>query len=228
MRWTSAYIFTALLLSSPVLEAETLVYRDTTGNDIVMDTYVIDKSESGYHITLHSTWNGRPEWICAWDTDASFSVREWEFQNVREKTKVKAVRRGNVIRLRGTHMGKPIEKDFAINVHPWKQHFPFGLEPFIRSAEKTITFWSIGTKGQGDMQAGEFYAEKQERADVPLADGRRIQALHVRMNLTGFLAAFWHCDTWFRAGDGRYLRYEAVNGQGNTPRTVVELIEEKK
>ena len=227
MRLYALVVIFITLFFTPHLSAETLVYRDTTGADVVMDTYTVDKSDGGYHVGLTSTLNGRPEWVCSWETDGDFSVREWQFKNVREGTRVQAVRRDNHIRLSGVHKGNKIEKDFAINAHPWKQHFPFGLEPFIRSRERSITFWSIGTKGQGDMQVGEFYAEKQGRQTVTLADGKKIQALSVRINLTGFLASFWHCDTWFRPRDGRYLRYEAVNGQGDTPQTVVQLIEEK-
>ncbi len=227
MRFLSTIMLLSGMAVAPMLCAETLIYKEITGRDIIVDTYMVDKKDSGFHVSLHSTLNGRAEWICSWETDTDFSVREWEFQNTREGTHVKAVRKNNVILLRGTHKKNKIEKDLAINANPWKQHFPFGLESFIRSDAPSITFWSIGTKGQGDMQAGEFYAEKKCRETITRPDGSRVQAVHVRMNLTGWLAAFWHCDAWFRANDGRYLRYEAVNGDAHAPKTSIALVEVK-
>lgn len=219
-------ILFAIFFALPLC-AQTYVYREVTGSDVIIDTYTVEKTAAGYHVTLLSDLNEKREWIVRWETDPDFSVLEWEFQNPREGTHITAVRRNNSIFLSGIHKKNRIEKEFVINEKPWKQHFPFGLEPFVRSAKRSMVFWSIGTKGPGEMQAGEFYAEKRDVETITVPGLGPVRAVHVRMNLTGFLAAFWSCDTWFRLSDGRYLRYKGFNSNGNVPETNIYLNEEK-
>ncbi|MBN1412261.1 MAG: hypothetical protein JW969_15555 [Spirochaetales bacterium] len=213
------------ILAVTYVHAEKLVYRENTGDTTIIDTYRIERDGNGYRIKLNSLINGESGWDITLKTDEEYSTLEWNFRFEREGTDFHAERTGNKIILKGVYKGKDVKKEYNINSHPWKQHFPFGLGKSLLN-NKSVIFWGIGLRGQGELEAGEMIAQVEETTDLNFS-GKSVPSMKVKISLTGWLSVFWHADTWFRSEDGRYLMYEAVNGPAGTPLTTILLEKEE-
>jgi hypothetical protein len=200
---------------------ETLVYVETTGPDTIVDTYMIKRLDSGYDVKLDSSLNGSPNWDINWQADNSFNTLKWYFRCRREGSDMKAVRDGNKIVLDGVYKNRQVRKEYNLNGHPWKQHFPFGMERDL-SETGEFYFWSIGLRGQGELEAGEMKA-KVEKKTVMEVGRSEVPVLQVRISLVGWLEPFWHADVYFREEDKRYLKFEAVSGLVGSPLCTVTL-----
>jgi hypothetical protein len=100
-----------------------------------------------------------------------------------------------------------------------------GLGPFVLAGRADRQFRSIGTQGPGELKMGKFTITRRGEEKVVLA-GKEIEAVHVRISLSGLLAVFWHGDYWYRKADGRFLRYRGKNRPGG-PEALSELVGEK-
>jgi len=192
------------------LTAENLDYRETTSGRSESHCYRIEPFGSGFLVTLQRRGVG-VALDDEFETDAEFSTRRWRFHDASDNTHVEAFREGDVIHLSGVHDNNAIRREFHIDRSPWKQIFALDFESFIRSPEKEFSFWSIGTSGAGDMKIARFSARKKGARQV-MVNGLPVDAVGLRLSLTGLLSLFWHGDYWFRKSDGRYLLYEGRNG----------------
>lgn len=217
-------VFTAALFCFASLNGETRVYEEKTKDQVTSHRFVFEEFSSNYLITLRSEKEG--EHIDQkYGLDPNLAALSWQFENPKEKTKVTANRKDNKIFLSGIHKGKQINKTFKINELPWNQSFNIGLEKFARSTETSIKFWAIGTTGPGDMKITKFNVKKKGVEKIILK-GKEVEAVHVRISLSGLLSIFWSGSYWYRKADGKFLRYKGKGGPG-TSTTIMELISEK-
>jgi hypothetical protein len=159
----------------------------------------------------------------SFELDSSLLSNSWQRRNPRERTDFLAVRSGNTIRVTGLFKGKRVEREYKIDARPWKQCFPVDLQDWAVSSEPSLSFWAINPVSLGMN----LFSAVKKGTGVIMVNGKMVEAVHVRVSPAGLAGALWHSDVWFRRSDGRYLRYEGVNGLPGTPLTVVELLEER-
>ena len=203
-----------LLCSFISFSQEIRIYRETTGDEIKANKYEIERSTIGYKVRFTSN-----NIVIEWNLDFSFSCLNYQYKNFIEEIDISATRTGNTINLKGKYKGKAIQKTFNIGSHPWYQSLDFSLENFAASDKSYVKFWVIKTS---DMELTEMEASKIGKETV-LVNGKRVKAIHVKMNVPGFASLFWHADYWFRESDSCFILYKANRGPG-TPLIVIELI----
>ena len=117
---------------------------------------------------------------------------------------------GRVIRCSGQYRGKPFRKDFRINHQPWNQRFQQGLSNFLQSGQQKTVFWTIGTRGKGEMKITRFTAKRETRTPPPdmlSTSAFKKPFQHIKMSLHGMLSLFWTGRYWYDA-KGNFLYYE--------------------
>jgi len=207
---------------------ETLTYREVEGKDVAIHVIVIasglEEPGLGFRVELTTTRDGavvRQTFL----TDADLSTLSWTFSDPARRMELSASRQGGRIVLTGHSRGKKVAREFEGEGPAWNQLFQMGLGAFVKSGGTSLQFRSIGTQGPGELKIGRFTATRKAGESIDLA-GKTVQAVRLRISLSGLLSIFWHGDYWFRQGDGRFLRYRGKNRPGGPP-AVSELVEEK-
>lgn len=223
MKISTRLIFMALLSMSFLLNGITRVYEEKTRDQLTTHRFDMEATPSGYSINLQSeTGEGIIKQIFTLNSNLATNI--WAFENPKEHTKITASREGNKIFLKGQSRGRPIEKTFKINELSWNQTFNIGLEQFALSPEKSMIFWSIGTKGPGNMKITRFKVKKKGIETITIKD-KEVEAVYITISLTGLLSIFWTGKYWYRKSDGVFLRYKGKSGPG-TGVSIMELTSE--
>jgi len=223
MACSGAFLLAGTLTFS-ILGAETLTYREMEGEAVTIHVLRFQAQGDGFRVELSSSRNEavvRQTFL----VDADLATREWTFSDPARRMELAASVRGEKIVLAGSKQGKKVDKRFDSEGAPWNQLFQIGLGPFVLSGRKGMTFRSIGTQGPGELKIGKMTVTRKEDAPISLG-GRNVDAVRLRISLSGLLSIFWHGDYWFRKADGRFLRYRGKNRPGG-PEAVSELAEEK-
>jgi hypothetical protein len=223
MKISNGLIFLLVLIAPFLLNGMTRVYEEKTKDQLTTHRFDIETTPTGYSVNLQSE-TGDTVIKQEFAVDTNLATRTWAFENSKENTKITASREGNKIFLKGQTRGKPIEKTFKINELSWNQTFNIGLERFALSPEKSMIFWSIGTKGPGNMKITRFKVKKKGIETITIK-GKKMEAVYITISLTGLLSIFWTGKYWYRKSDGVFLRYIGKSGPG-TGVSIMELISE--
>lgn len=223
MKISNGLIFLLVLIVPVLLNGMTRVYEQKTQDQLTTHRFDIETTPTGYSVNLQSE-TGDTVIKQAFAVDTNLATRTWAFENSKENTKITASRDGNKIFLKGQTKGKPIEKTFKINELSWNQTFNIGLERFALSPEKSMIFWSIGTKGPGNMKITRFKVKKKGIETITIR-GKEVEAVYITISLTGLLSIFWTGKYWYRKSDGVFLRYKGKSGPG-TGVSIMELASE--
>jgi hypothetical protein len=223
MKIRNMLIFAVLLIVPFLLNGMTRVYEEKTKDQLTTHRFDMETTLSGYSINLQS---GTGDTVIkqTFEVDAHLAALTWAFETPKENTKVTASREGNKIFLKGQSKGKPIEKTFKINELSWNQTFNIGLERFALSPERSMIFWSIGTRGPGNMKITRFKVKKKGIETITI-NGKEVEAVYITISLTGLLSIFWTGKYWYRKSDGVFLRYKGKSGPG-TGVSIMELTSE--
>jgi len=200
---------------------ETRTYKKTVGEEEFLVTCDIKDRADGYRIHIAETRDGQTVITEELDVDRGFSTRSWSIVDRDKGIEVAAEREGKILHITKTENGRVTRKDSRIDEDPWYQLFALSFEKFAASDREKVTFWSVNPD---EARPYEFSLTKQEVQRIP-ASGSSMTCTHIRIALTGFLAAFWHADCWHRRGDGLFARYEGINGRPGAPLTVVQLLQ---
>ena len=223
MKLINRLIFVTMLIVPFLLNGMTLVYEEKTKDQLTTHRFDIETTPSGYSVNLQSE-TGDTVIKQTFAVDTHLAALNWAFENSKENTKVTASREGNKIFLKGQGKGKLIEKTFKINKLPWNQTFNIGLERFALSPERSMIFWSIGTRGPGNMKITRFKVKKKGIETITI-NGKEVEAVYITISLTGLLSIFWTGKYWYRKSDGVFLRYKGKSGPG-TGVSIMELTSE--
>lgn len=223
MKRSIGLIFLLVLTGPFLLNGMTRVYEEKSKDQLTTHRFDIETTPTGFSVNLQSE-TGDTVIKQTFAVDTNLAALSWAFKNSNENTKITASREGNKIFLRGQTRGKPIEKTFKINELPWNQTFNIGLEGFVLSPEKSMIFWSIGTKGPGNMKITRFKVKKKRIETITIND-KEVEAVYITISLTGLLSIFWTGKYWYRKSDGVFLRYKGKSGPG-TGVSIMELISE--
>jgi hypothetical protein len=223
MKISNRLIFAAVLIVPFLLNGMTRVYEEKTQDQLTTHRFDIETTPTGYSVNLQSE-TGDTVIKQTFAVDTNLAALSWAFENSKENTKIIASREANKIFLKGQTRGKPIEKTLKINELPWNQTFNIGLERFVLSPEKSMIFWSIGTRGPGNLKITKFKVKKKKIETITIK-GKEVEAVYITISLTGLLSIFWTGKYWYRRSDGVFLRYKGKNGPG-TGISIMELISE--
>jgi hypothetical protein len=119
------------------------------------------------------------------------------------------------------------ERSFNLEGLPWYQAF-FCLGDFAVGAEDRLNFqiFSPGfDRVLNDIGFQKLVAIREKKETIQ-AGGRTEQAWKIRITLPDPRSLFWSALYWYRASDGRVLRYEEVRGLPGTPPTIGLLKQE--
>jgi len=221
LRIMKKFLFLPLVLTCCLgVSAETRIYKEKTGQKILVLNVVKEAVSSGWIITA-TAGEGAPAETQVYTLDESEATIAWTFIRPGEKTDIRAVRDGEKIILTGLHKGEAIRKEFNAGSLPWNQAFQFGLESFASAGGKQVKFWSIGTSGPVAMSITKLAAEIKATETIRIG-GRAETARHVRLTPSGLKALLWHGDYWYRESDGVFLRYIGRGGPA-APLSVMDL-----
>lgn len=204
--------------------SEIRVYRETVGKKVIFHNYTIEPMAEGYLIKLVKM-SDELEDEAEFELDSSLATLKWFYRNPKKKTAVTAYQENNFISLSGTYEEKKLNKKFKINDSPWKQIISLDLENFVSTGEKEVTFWAIGIEGPGAMKISELSAKLKNEETVTV-DEKEVDAIRIRISMTGIMSVLWHGDYWYRKSDNKFIRYEGDSGPG-TPLSITELIQEE-
>ncbi|MGD2086735.1 MAG: hypothetical protein PVH61_11160 [Candidatus Aminicenantes bacterium] len=223
MKRSNGLILLLVLVVPFLLNGMTRIYEEKTKGQLTTHRFDIETTPSGYTVNLKSEI-GDTIIKQTFELDTRLSTRTWAYENSKENRKITAFREGNKIFLTGQTRGEPIEKTFKINELPWNQTFNIGLERFVVSSEKSTIFWSIGTRGPGNMKITRFKVKKKKIEPITIK-GKEVEAVYITISLTGLLSIFWTGKYWYRKSDGVFLRYKGKSGPG-TGISIMELASE--
>jgi hypothetical protein len=221
---STVLVLAMLLCPAARLGAETLAYREVEGAAVTTHVLSLRPDGPGFRVELATT---RPGGMVrqTFRTAADLTTLEWTFSDPARRMELAAAVQGQYILLQGMFQGKKVEKKFAVSGARWNQLFQMGLGPFVLSAGESIQFRSIGTQGPGELKIGKFSVTRKADEAIDLAE-TEVDAVHLRISLSGLLSVFWHGDYWYRKNDGRFLRYRGKNRSGG-PVAVSELVKEE-
>ena len=208
------------------LSAQSLVYEEKRGDDVIYYYYQYEQIPEGYHIRVARILDGDTTDKHVLITDPEYRTLSWRYIRFGEHTDVLARLTEEGVLIKGYLDGDEIDELEEMDEgEPWIQLFPMnpGMNKFIASDEDEIVFWSIGTERPADMEINSFSAEKEESGHHDEFD---CHVVRVNFSPTGWKSYFWDGDYYFRSSDGRIMGYRGDGAPGK-PSSKTTLIKEK-
>ncbi len=211
-----AVLALALLLPSSAL-AQEFRYLQTIGKERSFQTVTMRPDASGatFSVVLRdSGFNETHTFVLAPD----LSTLRWVYGYPDGKSAV-FTRTGNGIRSEGLLGGKRSETEAEIDEAPWYGVIGMGLGRFIRTGAPKTVFWTVNPDN------GKAYkmTAKRRGAETITCDGRTVEAVKVTVSVSGFPAALYSTEYWYRESDGFLLRFEGTSRGPGSPKTILEL-----
>ena len=146
-------------------------------------------------------------------------LMEWRYRNSNNDTEYRALRKGARIELEGRLNGEEVRTSLELGDQLWLQNSEFGFEEFIESDEKYMDFVFVKPD---DVSLTRFRVRKMGIEKIPY-QGEEVEALRLKANPPGILAALWHASYWYSLPDYMFIKYKAEGAPG-LPQTEIELV----
>ncbi len=198
-------------------QSSTFMYRDRTGDETVHFCWRLERMDNDMAVITSRSLEETFVNICRPDG----STRSWEVH--KPGVSAKAVVEGGQLVMEGRLHGEAVAWDEPMKGRTWYQPLSFALRNVARGEKAEAAFFCLRPD---TLEPASMKAERKGVESIEV-NGRQERAVKVRVRLQGLLAIAWHGDYWFRTGDWVFVRYEGVNGPPGTPKTVIELIQEK-
>ena len=192
----------------------------STTEDRAHDIMVTKGKSGSNHVLTLKEYKLHSEHIFA----PQIGTAQWALRDDKSDHDFVAKRNGDIVHIRRTFRGKPINKEVDIDEDVWFNKLDHGLSAFAISDQQEISFWVL--KLLSDLDPIKMIAEKEkvERIEV---GGQSYEAVKVKLILDHFiLSKLWSAQCWYRTSDGLFLRYQGANGRPGTPVTTINLKEE--
>jgi len=206
----------AAFCSLPAATQEKFLYRERT-KDVDVSTTIWEEKLPGGSIVNSSMGDGDTHKV---EVDESFATQRYSFESPKRKTAYVVVREGNTLRLEGTLNGRQLLRTVPIDARPWYESLEWTLRGFVASSFDSVVFWIV-YPFEAKVYLMRAHSEARESVQV---NDQSMDAVRVRVGLSGIGSILWNSVYWFRPTDGEFLRSEAVRGFPGTPMTVVELV----
>ncbi len=212
------YLLSAIFFNT-ICYGGTFTYMGSIKDMVYTNEITVSSTSDGYLIKTKSVSNA----VMEIETDHGFAQTAWILHDGVNNIEITAKRTGNIIAISGIFKGKQYNKEVKIDKSPWYEAWGNGLTAFAISKEKTEDFWSINPS---DINMTAKFKANKIGAEKINVNGSQIEAVHIKVSLTGLLESFFSCDYWFRASDGREVLSKIPGGPGKSP-VITELIGEE-
>lgn len=189
-------------------------YLETTGSRAVAYDWSVERRANELHIIARE-----PDRQFLTVCDADGATARWRIDD--GHLVVEARREGDRLLLRGRRDGQAFAKEYALDAAPWFQAMSFSLRTWLAGDAGRIVFWTLRPD---TLEPVKLQATRRSAQRIDTRSDGRVEATHVQVRAHGVLAALWKADYWFRATDGVFLKYRAVNGLPGTAETVIERL----
>ncbi len=222
----TTFLTSILLLFSCLIQAQSLTYREVSGDEVRFYDYDIQETETGTRIQVIKRQDGNVLEDQVFILNKQFHTKKWVFIRPPDNTNVIAELKNDEVVINGVRDGKRIEEDYDLDDYPWIQLWPMnlGLEPFLKSSDQEIKYWAFGTEKPGDLELAKFVATKEEKEMVRIGD-KEYLSLRVNITLSGWRSLFWEGNFFFRESDWRVIKYDGEGAPGK-PDSLTTLIAE--
>lgn len=211
------FVFSCPALQGYELPTGVYSYRETVGG---MITPFYWKVEEQGKKRIVSVYENEKSFINLCSADGA--TWQWQLKDPDKKHDIIAKRQGNELTLSGVRNGETYEETVELDERPWYQPLSYSLGNFLRSDEKSRSFWMIRAD---TVEVTTLEVEKKGEEEI-FVNQKAVVAQKVVLRPEGFYAHFWHGTYWFRKSDKIFLMYRSVQGLPGTAETVVELMGE--
>jgi len=204
-----------ILVSGPfACLAQTYVFEEERGDDLIYYHYDHEQTSEGYTIKVARIMDGDTTDKHVLITGPDFKTRSWHYIRFGENTDVLATLTPEGVLIKGYLDDDEIDELEELDEdEAWIQLFPMnpGMEQFLSSEEEEIVFWSIGTESPADMEINSFSAEKKEQG---YHDEFGCNVIRVNFSPTGWKSWFWDGDYYFHLEDFHVVGYRGDGAPG--------------
>jgi hypothetical protein len=219
VRKTTAYLVLCLVIpaSSPVSAQSALLYRETAGSRQITNLMSEQVLPGGY-LMVSRLSDGDMHDV---QLDAALATIRYHVTSPARRINYTVVRDGGTLLVEGILGGRPVSRRLAIDSRPWYESLERSAHDFVLGgAQGRLVYWVI-QPWEANAYLLQARSEGREQLRV---DGTLVDTLKIRVSPAGILRIFWSALYWFRADNGRFVRYEGVRGPPGTPKTIVEMI----
>ncbi len=136
---------------------------------------------------------------------ADFSTYSWTVDDPAARTHLTVSRKDKTLIMNGIFQGERIQRTIAIDAAPWYQALSVSLRQFIDPRLMSRKFWTIRSDTL-DVHKLQVFREGEDTGETRDKKYGGKAAIRLKIQLTGFRAAFWNCHYWLRKMDGLFLR----------------------
>ncbi len=197
--------------------AKTLTYTIHSKGKKFTQTSILTPTASGYRLEMKSDFNGMHTVMMLNKNRHTLSAKIRQKKPHRDLT---LIRRGNFLEIKGILNGQKIDKKEKLGKQPWLHAFAASLTPFVMSGRKKTRWQSLRPD---TMKPYEFEAARQGVVSITV-NGKNVQAVKLKINLTGFYSMFWSSHFYFRKSDGIFVKEAGKGPKGHS--YVTELTRE--
>lgn len=129
---------------------------------------------------------------------------------------------GENIKVEGMKEGEPIYYLKPAGDTPWYQNLGWAPTNMLLQGKEKCLFTFLRPDNFSEMS---MKAEIVDYEDLIIRN-RSVNAVKVRVSLTGFLQHFWSGYYWYRRSDCKMLKYSGNSGPPGSPRVKMLLIDE--
>ena len=212
---TVCIIFLALSVCLKAESIKTVLYSETAGVGITLNKTLTTTND-----TITVLVSNNIETITT-KMDKSYNAIETKWVCPSKFANIHAKREDNNIIFTGTHNNNEVSFTTTIDNDAWHQNIETGLKHFIKSKNTRHLFWAIRPK---DLKLIKFMVTKVKEEPITV-QGKTVNALNVRMQLTGLMALLWNAHYWFNPETGEFYKFEGANGPPGTPPTTIIKVE---
>jgi hypothetical protein len=191
-------------------------YRTWVGKNSTINTWTREIKSGNIVLTSANIMTGEfNTMIC----NSDYETISWFYTNKKKDVILHGTRKNNLVEISGTAKGKPVHSSIMLDDGIWYQFSEFAFSHMLASNRDSAVYYIFWPEKLI------FYTMKAKRvgdASISLG-GNKIDAIKVKMTLTGLKSIFWSAYYWFRKQDYLFVRYEGVNGAPGTSATVIEF-----
>lgn len=194
------------------LLATTYLYTETVNNSTEDFSWV--KTETDKGIELISKVGDRITTIRA---TKELSILEMSIASPRSSLDMKQ-EQGYV---NATRQGEERPKTVSHPLHgkPWIQQMWFGLEPFAKSNDKKMYFYTLDPR---TLDVHKLIVTRGRYETIKIND-IDYKAEKMEITLPGLKSAFWKAYIWFEEGTHRFLKYKGNKGPGTSTSIIYSM-----
>lgn len=197
-----------------IAAAETRHYLQRTGERSELMSWNLE-TRADYRLTTRIA--GQRD-VTRMGTD--YATRSWSVRDAGAGTDLRVARQGDRLVFSGTFAGSRIDKQVVIDAAPWYQALSMALRQFADPGITHKEFWIIRPD---NLEVHRLQAQRNGEETIRI-NGIPTPSYKLKIQLTGFKAAFWSCHYWLRKRDRVFVRYAGPSGPPGWPLTTIDLV----